>query len=344
MANDCRPNLFLSHAWEDKDAFVRPLAEALSLEFDVWYDEYALKPGDSLLEKISEGLRSCDRGIVVLSRHFFEKRWTQAELNGLFALETKEKKILIPIWLDVTKEDVLQFSPILADIVAIQASIGIASVVTQIRGVIQGEAQTRQILGNNLSQQFAQIGSLHALRARQVALQRTPDGLRLITDQVKAAFDYFDQTADELQTHLKGLERARNDNHVVPYVSIHFPLFDHVDTGARGVATGPDKLTLRLDLTHISQGDALACRLGVRIFREIYDCGAFQRTEQLEELEFRPEFTEGSRVDWIQTEFMSPHTTKSFSLAPSQIAETIVENAFLRFTEVFSQRLNRHMI
>jgi TIR domain len=93
MTNDCRPNLFLSHAWEDKDAFVRPLAEALSLEFDVWYDEYALKPGDSLLEKISEGLRSCDRGIVVLSRHFFEKRWTQAELNGLFAHTTKSFRL-----------------------------------------------------------------------------------------------------------------------------------------------------------------------------------------------------------------------------------------------------------
>src|ERR1700730_1573769 len=121
MENDHTPNLFLSHAWEDKDTFVRSLAEALRLEFDVWYDEYALKPGDSLLEKISEGLRSCDRGIVVLSRHFFEKPWTQAELNGLFALETKERKILIPIWLDVTKKDVLNFSPILADRVAIKA-------------------------------------------------------------------------------------------------------------------------------------------------------------------------------------------------------------------------------
>ncbi len=99
----------------------------------------ALRPGDSLLEKISEGLRSCDRGIVVLSHHFFAKHWPQAELNGLFALESKERKILIPIWLSVTKEEVLIFSPILADRVAIQASIGIPLVVSQIRGVVQGE-------------------------------------------------------------------------------------------------------------------------------------------------------------------------------------------------------------
>ena len=299
MESDHRPNLFLSHAWEDKDAFVRPLAEALRPEFDVWYDEYALKPGDSLLEKISEGLRSCDRGIVVLSRHFFAKHWPQAELNGLFALETKERKILIPIWLGVTKEDVLNFSPILADRVAIQASIGISLVVSQIRGVIQGEAQTREILGNTVSQRFAEIGRLHALRTRQAELQRSANGLQLVKDQVKAIFDYFNQKADELQTHLK-IERTRNDNDVVPFASIHFPYIDHVDIGSRGVASGPHKLTLRLDLTHVSQGDLSRCRLGARIFREIYDSGVFQRAERVQELEFRPEFTESSRVDWVQ--------------------------------------------
>jgi TIR domain len=76
------PNLFLGHAWEDKEAFVRPLAEALRGEFEVWYDEYSLRPGDSLLEGISQGLHNCDRAVVVLSPNFFAKQWTQAELNG----------------------------------------------------------------------------------------------------------------------------------------------------------------------------------------------------------------------------------------------------------------------
>ena len=37
---------FVSHAWEDKQTFVRPLVRALS-EFGVslWYDEISLKPG-----------------------------------------------------------------------------------------------------------------------------------------------------------------------------------------------------------------------------------------------------------------------------------------------------------
>jgi hypothetical protein len=342
MANDYRPNLFLSHAWEDKDTFVRPLAEALSNEFELFYDDYSLRPGDSLLEKISEGLRSCDRGIVVLSRHFFAKQWAQAELNGLFALETKELKIIIPIWLGVTKEEVLNFSPILADRVAIKASGSedIPLVVSQIRGVVQGETRTREILGDNVSRRFAEISRLYALRTRQAELQRSADGLQLIRDQVKAYFNYFDQKADELATHLK-IEQMRNDNDVVPFASIHFPYVDNVDIGSRGVASGPHKLTLRLDLTHVSEGDLSRCRLGVRIFREIYDCGIFQRADRVQELEFRPEFTESSRVDWVQTEFRGPTHTMTQDSGIIQTAENVIENAFLRFAEVFNDQFNK---
>jgi hypothetical protein len=83
--------LFISHASEDKDEFVRALAEMLRLDFEVWYDEYVLTLSDSLLQKINQGLRESDYGIVVLSCAFFAKRWPQAELDGLFALETERR-------------------------------------------------------------------------------------------------------------------------------------------------------------------------------------------------------------------------------------------------------------
>jgi len=66
--------LFISHASEDKKDFVEPLAEALRQVYDVWYDKYVLRLGDSLLRKINEGLASCDFGVVVLSPHFFAKK------------------------------------------------------------------------------------------------------------------------------------------------------------------------------------------------------------------------------------------------------------------------------
>ena len=42
-------DVFISHASEDKDAIVRPLANALiSCGLKVWYDEFTLRIGDSL--------------------------------------------------------------------------------------------------------------------------------------------------------------------------------------------------------------------------------------------------------------------------------------------------------
>jgi hypothetical protein len=86
--------LFVCHASEDRDDFVRPLAEELGKEYEVWYSEYELTLGDSLLQKIDQGLVACDFGIVVLSKAFFEKRWPRAELDGLFGRETRSRKLI----------------------------------------------------------------------------------------------------------------------------------------------------------------------------------------------------------------------------------------------------------
>src|SRR5437764_1180332 len=100
--------IFLSHASEDQADFVRPLADALVSfpeEFEVWYSEYELTLGDKLLAKIDEGLKNCDYGVVVLSPQFFAKRWPREELEGLFQLETTERKVILPIWKNVSAED-----------------------------------------------------------------------------------------------------------------------------------------------------------------------------------------------------------------------------------------------
>jgi hypothetical protein len=48
--------VFISHASEDKDAVVRPFAEALEARgLKVWYDEFTLRVGDSLRQSIDRG-------------------------------------------------------------------------------------------------------------------------------------------------------------------------------------------------------------------------------------------------------------------------------------------------
>ncbi len=117
-------DFFISHATEDKESFVRPLAELLTNNgYKIWYDEFQLKIGDSLRKKIDEGLKLSKYGIAVLSRDFFRKNWTEYELNGLVAREMNGIKVILPIWHNVTRDEVLSFSPTLADKVALNTAI-----------------------------------------------------------------------------------------------------------------------------------------------------------------------------------------------------------------------------
>ena len=77
-------DVFICYASEDKDSFVRPLAQALqSLGVSVWYDEFSLRLGDSLSGSIDKGIADSEHGVVVLSDAFFEKKWPRRELSGL---------------------------------------------------------------------------------------------------------------------------------------------------------------------------------------------------------------------------------------------------------------------
>jgi hypothetical protein len=112
-------DVFISHATEDKEGVVRPLAHALnSGGLKVWYDEFELRIGDSLRRKIDSGLARSRFGIVVLSRAFFRKGWTNYELDGLVTLAISGEQVLLPIWHEITKQELLDFSPSLADKVA----------------------------------------------------------------------------------------------------------------------------------------------------------------------------------------------------------------------------------
>lgn len=115
-------DVFISHASEDKDAIVRDLAHALRRRgLEVWYDEFALRVGDGLRRKIDVGLATSRFGVVVLSPNFFSKNWAQYELDGLVTREMSgERQIILPIWHDVSRDDVVGYSPPLADKLALR--------------------------------------------------------------------------------------------------------------------------------------------------------------------------------------------------------------------------------
>lgn len=133
---------FICHASEDKPDFVRSLAEELSKHnLHIWYDEFSLSVGDSLNQAIDQGLSKSTFGIVVLSPDFFKKGWARRELDGLVARQVHEdRRLILPIWHNVTAKDILEYSPTLADTIAIQSSIGMHAVCRKLLKKLRPEA------------------------------------------------------------------------------------------------------------------------------------------------------------------------------------------------------------
>ncbi len=135
-----KPIAFISHDSRDKGEFVRDLAARLVLSgCPVWYDEFSLNPGDSLRESIENGLKQCERCILVISPNFITNEgWGKVEFNSVFTREIVEKmNVVIPIWHGVSRDQVYEYCPSLANKVALNSNSGIEAVVRKLKAVLR---------------------------------------------------------------------------------------------------------------------------------------------------------------------------------------------------------------
>lgn len=142
-------DFFISHASEDKELFVRPLVKNLLMKgYKVWYDEMSLRVGDSIVENISNGIKKSIYGIIILSKNFFEKKWTKKELEALLNKEIiTGKSSILPIWLNLTTEEVYNFSPLLVDKLAISVqSHEIDTAITMLEKKFSLESTTKGMI------------------------------------------------------------------------------------------------------------------------------------------------------------------------------------------------------
>lgn len=119
-------DVFISHAWEDKESFVEEFVEELKrIGLKVWYDKSQMKLGDSMRQRIDDGLKKSRFGIVVLSPDYIKegKYWTKTELDGLFQLESINGKTIIPIWHNLQKKEVIAYSPTIAGRLAASTAV-----------------------------------------------------------------------------------------------------------------------------------------------------------------------------------------------------------------------------
>ena len=188
-------DVFISHASEDKDDFVRPLAERLRHEgLRVWYDDFTLTVGDSLRRSIDRGLARSRYGVVVVSPNFLKKEWPQKELDGLVAREVGGVKVILPVWHNMSADQIRAYSPILADRLAVSSAKGLDHVTDQLLQAIGRKASSSvgethasappRILSQNpdaaarLRQLSDYASELHTRRVTQILAAKAPVALQ----------------------------------------------------------------------------------------------------------------------------------------------------------------------
>lgn len=130
-----RPLAFISHDSRDKAEVAGPIAIGLQkMLCPVWYDEFSLKVGDHLRESIERGLKEAKKCILVLSSNFFSNNgWTKTEFNSVFTRELLEQSsVILPVWHNVTANQVYEYSPSLADRIGLKWELGQDEVVRRL--------------------------------------------------------------------------------------------------------------------------------------------------------------------------------------------------------------------
>jgi len=173
-------DVFISHASEDKD-FVHPLAIALqSLGVSVWYAEFSLRWGDSLSGSIDKGLFSSRFGLVVISQHFIKKFWPERELRGLICREIEEGRVILPIWYGITRQQVVNFSPTLADKKALITE-GLTSQDIAFKVLLEVRPD---LYAKHPRAELERIASGEALRDLQQEIDRTQQELKEVREEL----------------------------------------------------------------------------------------------------------------------------------------------------------------
>ena len=99
----CMPDarVFICHASEDKPV-VRMLAQFIADHgVAVWLDEREIKVGDSIIQKVSQGIESASHLVVVLSTHSVTKPWVTGELSSALMRQLGQRSIsVLPLRLD----------------------------------------------------------------------------------------------------------------------------------------------------------------------------------------------------------------------------------------------------
>ena len=312
--------LFLSYASEEK-AFVEKLREALEKKYDIWFDQEAIRLGENIAYRLPEGIRSCDFAVVVLSRSYITKKWTQEEFLHLIALETTDKKLILPIWHNITEKEVRDFYPALTLRNKIPYDLPMDAIVVAIE-IGTGTAQKAREVGDPLRNEYSELEDALADHDANERLSYNGHGVMLVAEEVSHLLNVFLKRLAQVKGSMQ-FQAERRDQRV-----LNSPYCPAV------VASGSFRVNVEIGYLNSSSHDTSNAKLVVTLFAWPNDkppelAAIFGQREELFKMVFIPRFTVSEKVQWKNLEDMRIRTS-----------EQVVEMALTLFKEEIQQRLD----
>lgn len=96
-APTARPRVFLSYT-SDNLALARRIAEVLEANgIETWWDKWCIYPGDSLRQKIDEGISECTHFLVLLTPQSIGKPWVNQEMDAGLVRKLNDQCRFLPV-------------------------------------------------------------------------------------------------------------------------------------------------------------------------------------------------------------------------------------------------------
>jgi hypothetical protein len=142
--NSFEYDVFVSYATEDEHLALKIVGGIQTKGIKkVCFAPVVLKVGDPLLASIEHGLRQSYAGIVIISKDYIRKQWTEYEFDTLIRQYIQKGKMILPIWHGVTEEQVYEFSTGLSGIFALNSESDLKHIVDNLAYSLSGAAPMR---------------------------------------------------------------------------------------------------------------------------------------------------------------------------------------------------------
>ncbi len=239
-----RHTAFLSFGWEDRE-MAEKIATALQESgINVWWAEWEIRAGDSLRQKIDEGLRDCTDFLVLLTPESIKKPWVNQEIDAGLVRKIESQARFIPIRHDLP---VSQLPPLLKGMLSPALEhfeLDIRPIINDILGITR---KPRLRLSSAIAHPSNPEYSQAATAVAAVFIEGTTNATNC--DPMLSFGEICDRTSlaeDDLSDALHELSTMIDDDHGI--LMARTELFVTFDKYFKGWEPAADALVLAADL------------------------------------------------------------------------------------------------